>query len=240
MIPIRVYGADLRRVPAEACCRLLDKMENARADAMTHQSARLEFIKARALLRLALAANWPGRQVHDFTFAMRENGKPHLADSDRLHFNVSHSGDMALIAVAAIPVGVDIERKDESIDHLGVAESVFSASERHILLKAPKAERSNVFFSLWTRKEAYLKATGHGFSSHLDLISTALPNGKIEDKSQPSGSTPWYAFDLPVMEGYKAALVTRSIAVDISMLNVPDVLSDAPGIGQALSPIPAL
>lgn len=226
MIPVHIFGADLRFVPEEAAYRTLDRSEKLRASAISHQFARQEFVKTRALLRLALA-RCANRPPLDFTFATGETGKPYLRGDGSLHFNVSHSAGQALIAIASCEVGIDIERIDNCIDHLGVGATVFSRAERKLLANASKAERSDVFFSLWTRKEAYLKATGCGFSSNLPLISTACPFGKIEDRSSPHSSSAWYAFDLPTPENFRAALVAPARSIEISTMDISDFLGSS-------------
>lgn len=224
MTPVRVYQAALRHVSAEGCYSLLDDSEKKRASAMTHARAKAEFIKVRGILRLVLAEHL-AKRPSGLAFAIGINGKPYLAGDDGLEFNVSHSGEVALIAVSRSPVGIDIEKADASIDHLSIAETVFSSEERVTLGKAPEAQRENVFLWLWTRKEAYLKATGSGFSSDLAQISSVSPDGRIVDHSQPPASPPWYAIDLPAPANFRAALVARTKDVDLS---VTDISEDLP------------
>ena len=85
-----------------------------------------------------------------------------------------------------------------------------SLAEIAMLRNAPERKALDVFFSLWTRKEAYLKATGCGFSSDLHAISVVRPHGAIEDRSTPLIRRSWLAVDLPSSKGFKAALVTAS------------------------------
>ena len=223
MTPIRIYGADLRQIPAAACSELLDESETRRAVAIKSPSAKMEFVKTRALLRLILAANSPEARPQDFTFETEVNGKPYLTDDTGLHFNVSHSREMALIAVAPIPVGIDVEFQNETVDYLDVSETVFSASERDIVRNNVGNARRDAFFTLWARKEAYLKATGIGFSAKLDLISTIQSNGIVKDLSQASQTTTWHVIDLPVSNGYKAALVTNTNEADVSIQSISGV-----------------
>lgn len=224
MTRICVYGAALGRVSAEGCYSLLDNSEKQRASAIAHDFARVEFIKARALLRLVLADH-ATKRPNDFTFATASNGKPYVADDETLEFNVSHSNGIVLIAVARSPVGIDIEAAVISIDQLSVADTVFSRTERAVLRSAPEAQRANVFLSLWTRKEAYLKATGRGFSSSLDQISSVSQDGRIVDHSQPLSRKPWYAFELPAPQRFKAALVAQSKNLELSIVNISDNLT---------------
>ena len=222
MIPIRVYRADLGPLSGKACFSLLEETEKQRAAGVSNRSARHEFVKARALLRLLLSKH-TGLPARSLAFATGENGKPVLLGSPGIHFNVSHSDGAALVAIAAAEIGVDIERIDGSVDYAGVAQSVFSRPEIEMLRKASDARRGEVFFTIWTRKEAYLKATGAGFSSNLPMISTAAPDGTIEDHDGNAGSCTWHVFDLPVAGYFKAALVTVARECRIDFVDVADM-----------------
>jgi len=220
MTPIRVYCADLDRLCAKVCFSVLDEAEKRRAAGVSDRSARQEFVKTRALLRLLLSKH-TGQPVSSLRFATGASGKPVLLGSHGVHFNVSHSDGTALIAIASAEVGIDIECIDGSVDYPGVAESVFSRSEIEMLRNAPETRRGEVFFSIWTRKEAYLKATGAGFSSDLPKISTASSHCVIEDLGYATGRRPdWHAFDLPAPANFKAALVTTAKDCKIEFVNV--------------------
>lgn len=225
MTQIRVYGADLCRLTAEDCYPILDPGEAQRAVSISHLLVREEFVKTRALLRKVLGA-YTNRSPEEFTFATGENGKPRLVGDDQLHFNVSHAGGRALIAIAPSAVGIDIERADKCIDHLAVAAEIFSPAEYAAVEQAPRRQRSEIFFTIWTRKEAYLKATGCGFSANLERISSIAEGREIEDTSMPQGPEHWFAYDLPAPEFFRAALVTSSDGLEIS-------ISDASGILRA-------
>ena len=223
MLPIRVYRADLGRLCVKACFSVLEDAEKRRAGDISNRYARHEFVKTRALLRLLLSQH-TGRPASSLRFATGENGKPVLLGSHGVHFNVSHSDGTALVAIASAEIGVDIERIDGSVDYAGVAQSLFGRSEIEMLRKASDARRSEVFFSIWTRKEAYLKATGAGFSCDLPKISTASSDGVFEDLGCTTGRRPqWHAFDLPAPANFKAALVTTAKDCRIDVVDVADM-----------------
>jgi 4'-phosphopantetheinyl transferase len=123
---------------------------------------RRRFVAAHAALRLILGA-YLDLAPDALAFALGEHGKPSLRqpldpDGARLEFNLAHSGDLALVAVARDhPVGVDVERWSE-VEHLELAERFFSRTERDALRAlASVAEQLDAgFFAAWTRKEAYL------------------------------------------------------------------------------------
>lgn len=215
---IRVYRADLGQLCAETCLAVLSDEERRRAPRLTSPSARREFVTARALLRQLLAMH-TGEPASTLQFATGPCGKPALRGSQDLHFNLSHSHGAVLVAIASAEVGIDIERIEGTVDYDGVAEAMFSATEIGMLRSASASQRGAVFFSIWTRKEAYLKATGLGFSSDLARISTTSPNGAIEDRGAISGHA-WHAFDLPVPANFKAALVTTTGQYEIEIVDI--------------------
>jgi hypothetical protein len=115
-----------------------------------------------------------------------------------LQSSVSHSAELALIAVAnGRAVGVDVEAMRAGRRLQAIAESRFSPGEAAALRALDESERDAAFYRLWVRKEAYLKATGEGIAGGLDsfdALTGELPEG-------------WELTDLDVGEGYAAALV---------------------------------
>jgi 4'-phosphopantetheinyl transferase len=116
-----------------------------------------------------------------------EHGKPELADG-ALRFNLSHSGDIALVAVARDrDVGVDVERIDPRRDVLALAERVLGADGADAVRAAPPADRAVVFHQWWVRREAAAKCAGTGLGT-------------------PTPDAPRQVIDLEVVEGYAAAV----------------------------------
>jgi 4'-phosphopantetheinyl transferase len=106
-------------------------------------------------------------------------GKPFLADQNpALQFNLSDSGDLALIGFArGCDLGVDIEFVKRMADTEMIASRFFSPEECSDLLGLAEEERTAAFFRCWTRKEAYLKALGDGLAAPLDSFQVTLrPN----------------------------------------------------------------
>lgn len=98
-----------------------------------------------------------------------EHGKPRLAvDSGRLCFNLSHSGDLSLVAVChGGEVGVDVETIRPRRDLVALAERALAPADSDAVRAAPAAERAEVFYELWTRHEARLKCLGVGLGTTL-------------------------------------------------------------------------
>jgi 4'-phosphopantetheinyl transferase len=125
------------------------------------------FIAGRGFLREVLGL-YLGSRPETLTFRTGPFGKPEL---EGLHFNVAHAEDRILIAVAAEPVGVDIERVRPMPEVGSLAEQVFSSDEFAAWQEFPPGRRHDAFFWLWTRKEALLKGIGLGISQHLKDVS---------------------------------------------------------------------
>ena len=117
----------------------------------------------RALMTRGILRNLLGHQLHrsprDLDFNVNEHGKPALPPPARLHFNLSHSGDYAAFALTRLgAVGVDVERIREDMPQLDdIAHRYFADSEQTQLRSVRDSERVRAFFTLWTRKEAFVK-----------------------------------------------------------------------------------
>lgn len=121
---------------------------------------------------LARCLDQPGQRLR---IEAAKGGKPWLPDHPSLQFNLSHSGDMALLGVAlAHPIGVDIEAVRAMPDAAAIATRFFAAGECDALAALPEGERTPAFFRCWTRKEAYVKALGTGLATPLDSFRVSL------------------------------------------------------------------
>ncbi|MEF3367674.1 4'-phosphopantetheinyl transferase superfamily protein [Methylocystis sp. 9N] len=156
---------------------LLDESERARAARFAFETDRRAYIGAHALLRVLLS-----RRAHvapgDWRFASAPFGKPYLVSPPRdLAFNLSHTRGMAAVAVAeaARDIGVDVEALAQTRDVLRVAERFFAPDEAAAIRAATALEaRNDLFFSIWTLKEAVVKAEGCGLSRGLDSFVVSL------------------------------------------------------------------
>lgn len=160
---------------------LLSDDERSRAGRLVQEHHRRRFVAAHAGLRRILAG-YTASAPRALEFARGPHGKPALAMAGAgsrpgLEFNLSHSGDLGLVAVARErPVGVDLERWKHEMDHLALAARFFSPAER-ASLQALAARRDDLvygFFAAWTRKEAYLKARGEGVMRGLHHFDVTL------------------------------------------------------------------
>jgi 4'-phosphopantetheinyl transferase len=151
--PIRLAGAEA----------VLSREEALRTRKFVREVDRERFVAAHGALRMVLGL-YLSAEPQALEFQAGPKGKPSLVQTfTDLRFNLSHSADLALIAVTrGREVGVDVEHVDPEIDFDPIAEHYFEPKEAWDLRIAPPEERVSRFFDLWTRKEACLKAEGSG------------------------------------------------------------------------------
>ncbi|MGE0596399.1 MAG: 4'-phosphopantetheinyl transferase superfamily protein [Hyphomonadaceae bacterium] len=179
--------------------RVMSAEERARADRFVFPQHRRRYIHGRGRLREILA-RYTGVPAQDISFTLSAYDKPSLADAGApgLHFNLSHSGDLAALGVSAdVELGVDIEwirllKEDISARY-------FSTSECEVLHALAESEQARAFFECWTRKEAYIKASGEGLSIPLDSFDVAFGPGVTPrflriDQPQPHDPADWALF----------------------------------------------
>jgi 4'-phosphopantetheinyl transferase len=192
---------------------LLSAAECDRASRFRFDKDRNQFVTARGMLRILLS-RYLGADSRHVKFVYSERGKPALADvpHTELTFNVAHSGNMILLAfTSGHRIGIDVERLRTDIDALEIAERFFSRSEYDALRDLAENERHLGFFLGWTRKEAYVKATGDGLSLPLNQFDVSLkpaePGRLIATRPDPSEANRWRLENLDIHPEYAAALV---------------------------------
>ncbi len=192
--------------------------ERRRADAFHFQADRMRHIVGRAISRI-LIGRCLGADPAAVRFAYGLSGKPRLAGEfdAGLNFNISHSGDYVLVALAyGRELGVDIEQIRTDIDTGDIAARFFSANECSSLAGLPANMRHDAFFACWTRKEAYIKARGDGLSLALNEFDVAfLPGDEprlLETRHCPAEALRWTVRNLDAGANHKAALVAEGPA----------------------------
>ena len=181
--------------------------ERARAGHFLRDVDRRRFIRRHFHLREVLA-----RYLHVAPAAVPLQATLHrpprllgVHEADDLRFSLSSSGDRSAVAVACRrPVGVDVERIDPDAANNMVARTVFSLCEREALAAAPDGEWQTLFFRIWARKEAFVKAKGTGLARDLMSFDVVQPDRRrggnsqalVTDRQAEAGEPPWLVRDV--------------------------------------------
>ena len=208
---------------------LLSPQEREHAARFRFDHHRNSFLAAHGALRILL-----GRVLDchpgSVEFTAKSKGKPQLAEPCGVEFNLSHSGDLAMIAIAkGCELGIDIEEMRPRPDLREIALRYFSLEEASCLGSLPAEQLTHAFYLCWTRKEAYIKATGEGLSARLDGFQVTLsPGTGAEFLRLPSDpARTWTLHNLEPHSGYAAALVhsgSRRSVIESYVLNLDCLL----------------
>ncbi|MFD3678128.1 4'-phosphopantetheinyl transferase family protein [Streptomyces sp. NPDC058613] len=197
---------------------VLDRREGARAAAFHDDRARRRYVASHIALRTVLGGCL-GIAPHEVRLTRETCGLPHCAQphgrptlaggAPAVEFSLSRSGGLAVVALAAVPVGVDVESRafrhpDSPLD--GMIRRLHPA-ERAALAELPPAQREEGFLSCWVRKEAYLKGIGTGLPGGLAGQCVGLAADLAADGRGPAPTPRGWAFaDLDLPPGHRAAL----------------------------------
>ncbi len=212
---VQIHVLDLRVPNWREMDEVLSPDEKERRSRFYSERDRQAFTICRWGLRNHLAAAM-GVEPRTLRFRIGPYGKPHLCN-DALNFNVSHSEDLALIAISELPcVGVDIEYQRSLDDLPALARQNFSPAEQEALQQLPDELKCAGFFCCWSRKEAFIKAVGRGLSFPLKQFDVSLdPRGPAQLlalRELDFADRDWVLHELLIDRNYRAALVTPQAA----------------------------
>jgi 4'-phosphopantetheinyl transferase len=220
------------RAPADwapAMLEVLDYAERVRAGRLRDPAHRTRFLFHHVAVRRILAS-YLDQRPEDLVFAAGAHGKPRLAAgaAQRLAFNLSHADALAVLAVARdVELGVDIEGQASGQRHATLARRGLSPSERARFGALLPRDRASAFLRCWTRKEAYLKATGDGLSIPLTDISVSLDADAtlIAVDTRPGACDGWSLHNLAPAPGFVGALAVAAPNVALRWFDfAPDAL----------------
>jgi len=207
-VPLSASSSDLCRLE-----RSLSSDEAAKADTFFFARDRNRFVVARANLR-AILAHYIRGHPGDVRFSYGLCGKPTITATEpdeKIEFNLSHSGDLAIVAVAlGFSVGVDVEQVRPEFATAELAAHAFSPDEQIALAATPQHQRAAAFFKCWTSKEAYIKGLGDGLGIPLKefdvCVRPDVPVKLLRPYRGAANRGAWSLHDLDPGPGYAAAL----------------------------------
>ncbi len=185
---------------------VLNHEERLRAERYLRADARWRFVTGRVMLRELLAAEL-GLAPCDVPLILGDNGKPTLAGSQSLHFNVAHSHNAIAVALSkTLPVGVDLEYRARQFNFLPIARQFFSSAEADYLESMETQQALKHFYRLWTAREALLKGSGVGllqlsprFALPIEVATSARVSLNLqfdETKADVSNASGLWTFEL--------------------------------------------
>lgn len=178
---LKLWWVDLDQHPDFASSNWLSPAELARAGRFRFERDAARYKTGRALLRGVLAAHL-GCTPSAVSIDTGEHGKPFVVGGSGLHFNLSHSANLALLGLGeCLPIGVDVESPAHVFeDFESTARVCFTQAELVELQTYPAAQRFAAFLRGWTRKEACLKAIGTGLSVEPTRVDAGLGTARRE------------------------------------------------------------
>ena len=180
----------------------LDLRELDRANRYFHLKDRSRFIICRSWIKIVLATAL-GVGLNEIQLDYDANKKPILKFNSDVFFNVSHSGDYAILGLSKIPIGVDIEQIKHDFPIKELIAQVFSQAEAKSILEAEN--QSLNFFKLWTRKEALVKASGKGIDENIKRIP-CLDGSHTSTLESLLKIAKWQVFNFKITEDYVGAV----------------------------------
>jgi len=220
-VHVWLVNLELQAATISKLASLLNPEEHQRAAQFEVASARRQFIASHGFLRIVLG-KYLGIEPAEIKFRLSPHGKPELAESTALHFNLSHTEGLAAIAASGVgPVGVDVERIRDEADVLGLAERFFSKKEAAWVRSHVGQERVISFFTCWTAKEAYVKAHGGGLSIPLDGFA-AMPDAdkpklQLEFFADAAEARRWSLWPLTLPSEFRGAVAVEGAASSLRL-----------------------
>ncbi len=201
---------------AERLVCTLSTDERAKAQRFYFEEDRKRFIVRHGILRMILGC-YSGVEASELWFFYGRNGKLRLADTFRngtILFSMSSSEGLALYGFTRNrEIGVDVECVRDIPDMDQIAELIFSATEALAYRALPDHLKREAFFSCWTRKEAFLKATGDGLSLPLNKFELAVDPGgpakRLNIDTDMKSACRWSIYDLKPALGFAAAIAAE-------------------------------
>lgn len=207
---VHAWFAKLDGLGLSARTRVLSEEERLRAARFSFDRDRDRFVATRIVLRLVVS-HYLSTAPETVCFKYSPFGKPSLATHEALQFSISHSKDLAVIAVSDSAIGVDVEYVHEIPGLDRVMETVCTGDELRQLAALSPPDRLQGFLRCWTRKEAYVKALGEGLSMDLRTLEV----WPVHPALQRADRLPVTITDLPVPEEYFGSAATVGSTVRV-------------------------
>lgn len=182
--------------------------EQQRAERFVRKADEQRFIVGRGVLR-SLLSHYCHRPPADIQLTYNEYGKPMVSSPPggcALEFNLSHTENWVVYAIAQTPIGIDLEKIHTVAQLPKIIERFFSKQEQATFQHLLEEQQNDHFFPFWTAKEAYTKAIGQGISLPLDQIDVALEPVPHFQQLPEDIAEDWQLRLFQMEEGYVGAI----------------------------------
>jgi 4'-phosphopantetheinyl transferase len=201
--------------------RVLDEADQTQAHKFKNALLHKRYVESHGRLRnlLAKTLNQPPEKIR---ISKAEHGKPYLADYPELAFNLSHTADRLIIATGwNCRLGVDIEIDKQRINLSELVDKCFAEEEAGYWIQLPETQKNREFYRIWTRKEAFVKATGHGIALGLNqcVINPDNPTEFLRVPDNCGKASAWHVQDIDVGGGIFSALVADKKLSHIKLMD---------------------
>ncbi len=185
--------------------------EQQRVNGIKIDVRRKQYIITRAVTR-QIIADATCCKKSTIEFKLHKHGKPYCSyPKNSLFFNLSHSLTVGTIAINPdYEIGIDVQQHRPQKNILNLAKRFFAKTEIEILETTTQENLNNVFFRIWVRKEALLKATGKGLAQGLSHY-TVVNDGLMKDQCIVNcDNTDYFISDIPAPQDYSSAIATKN------------------------------
>jgi len=218
IIEVRVWQAEVstQTQDNQRYWSLLDKLDKAQALRIKQPLLQHRYVEIHGRLR-GLLGQWLNESPDKLKISRTKQSKPYLEHYPELCFNLSHTGDHLLFALTnKAQLGVDIEVCKRRVNLAGLVDKCFAEQERTHWAQLPEIEKVQAFYSFWTKKEAFVKATGHGISLGLNtcVVNPQSPSMFLSVPEICGKASDWHSQSLACAADLSAAIVAdRSFIV---------------------------
>lgn len=186
---------------------LLSAEEKGRSERLVNFIHRKRMIAAHGFMRTVLSL-YLQQPAESLEFIRAEKGKPslkRLADKPDIQFNLSHSHNLAILAIAQNQIlGIDIEYRDRKHEWKKIIHRFFTDAEQAGIFSLPETQQEQAFYQVWTRKEAHMKVTGQGLHLAPNHFTVSVPPQAaafIKNHKQPDDRK-WFMRDLSLPDRF--------------------------------------
>jgi 4'-phosphopantetheinyl transferase len=208
--------------------------ERERAARFHFAEDRARFILGRGLLRKSLSPHLE-QAPETIQFSLTDRDRPTLPDNETLQFSLSHSHDLVAVALTShARIGIDVEWMQNKSDLTELAKRILSEADFQAFQALPENEKVVAFFRIWTRKEAFLKATGEGITEALQQISVTfgpeIVSTVVDHRAQAEAGL-WTLFTLPVPSDYMGSVACdnakKEVTYELVHFDQGEIISDS-------------